>query len=301
MRVFTRVVDLGSFSLAAQQLGLSTAAVTRSVGMLEAHLNMRLLNRTTRSPSLTEIGKDYLDGCRTVIEKLDEMESNLVQATRDPSGTLRIAAPMTFVEAGLGALLASYRSLHPRIDFDVTTYDRQIDIVEGAFDVCFSDDRRLARSTLVSRRLTSVEEVVVASPTYLARHGAPRDPSALNGHSLLSVSNGSPRMWEFSGAKGVCRVCTGRGISATSSAMVRMAALNHIGIALVAAPLVADDVARGTLVLLLKQFEVKGGPRQISILYSGRNNLSRKIRSFIDFTVNRYRAPEKPVALRAVA
>jgi DNA-binding transcriptional LysR family regulator len=301
MRVFTRVVDLGSFNLAAKQLGMSAAAVTRSVGMLEAHLNMRLLNRTTRSLSLTEIGKDYLDGCRTIIEKLDEMESNLVQATRDPSGTLRIAAPMTFVASGLGALLASYRSLHPRIDFDVTTYDTHIDIVEGGFDVCFSDDRRLASSTLVSRRLTSVEEVVVASPTYLSRHGAPRDPSALSGHSLLCVSDGSSRMWEFSDANGVYRVCTGRGVSATSSSMVRMAALNHIGIAMLAAPLVADDIARGTLVPLLEQFEVNGGPRQIAILYSGRSNLSRKIRSFIDFTVSQYRAPDKPVALRAAA
>ena len=102
MRVFTRVVDLASFNLAARQLGMSAAAVTRSVSMLEAHLNMRLLNRTTRSLSLTEVGKEYLDGCRTIIEKLDEMESNLVQTTRDPRGTLRIATPMTFATSGLG-------------------------------------------------------------------------------------------------------------------------------------------------------------------------------------------------------
>jgi DNA-binding transcriptional LysR family regulator len=301
MRVFTRVVDLGSFHLAAKQLGMSAAAVTRSVGMLEAHLNMRLLNRTTRSLSLTEIGKDYLDGCREIIDKLDEMESNLLQTTRDPSGTLRIAAPMTFVASGLGALLASYRALHPRVDFDVTTFDTHIDIVEGGYDVSFSDDRRLVSATLVSRRLTSVEEVVVASPIYLARHGTPRDPSALSAHSLLAVSDGASRMWEFADANGVYRVCTGHGISATSSSMVRMSALNHIGIALLAAPLVADDIARGALVPLLEQFEVNGGPRQISILYSGRNNLSRKIRSFIDFTVSQYRAPDKPVALRAAA
>jgi DNA-binding transcriptional LysR family regulator len=301
MRVFTRVVDLGSFHLAAKQLGMSAAAVTRSVGMLEAHLNMRLLNRTTRSLSLTEIGKDYLDGCREIIGKLDEMESNLMQATRDPSGTLRIAAPMTFVAMGLGALLAAYRTLHPRIDFDVTTFDTHVDMVEGGYDVCFSDDRRLASATLVSRRLTSVEEIIVASPAYLARYGTPRDPSALSGHSLLAVSDGSSRMWEFADSNGVCRVCTGRGVSATSGSMVRMAALNHIGIALLPVPLVVDDLARGALVPVLEQFEVNGGPRQISILYSGRTNLSKKVRSFIDFTVSQYRAPDKTVALRAAA
>jgi DNA-binding transcriptional LysR family regulator len=212
MRVFTRVVDLGSIHLAAKQLGMSAAAVTRSVGMLEAHLNMRLLNRTTRGLSLAEIGKDYLDGCREIIGKLDEMKSNLMRATRDPSGTLRIAAPMTFVTSGLGALLASYRTLHPRIDFDVTTFDTHVDMVEGGYDECFSDDCRLASATLVSRRLTSIDEMVVASP------GVP-------------------------------------------------AAARHA--------------------------------RQISILYSGRNNLSRKVRSFIDFTVSQYRAPDKTVPLRA--
>ncbi len=143
MRVFTRVVDLASFNLAARQLGMSAAAVTRSVGTLEAHLNMRLLNRTTRGLSLTDVGREYLDGCRTIIEKLDEMESNLLETTRDPQGTLRIATPMTFAAAGLGALLAAYRTLHPRVDFDVTNVRyAPIDLVGGGFDVCFSDDRR---------------------------------------------------------------------------------------------------------------------------------------------------------------
>ncbi|HEV3423975.1 MAG TPA: LysR family transcriptional regulator [Paraburkholderia sp.] len=301
MRVFTRVVDLASFNLAARQLGMSAAAVTRSVSMLEAHLNMRLLNRTTRSLSLTEVGREYLDGCRTIIEKLDEMESNLVQTTRDPRGTLRIATPMTFAAAGLGTLLASYRALHPRVDFDVTTYDTHIDMVEGGYDVCFSDDRRLASSTLISRALTSIEEVTVASPAYLARHGTPRDPAALNRHGLLTVSDGTSRTWEFADANGVYRVNTGSALTATSSAMVRVAALNHMGIALLPLPFVTDDLAQGALVPVLEQFEVNGGPRSVSILYSGRNYLSMKVRSFIDFAVSQYRAPDKPVALRVVA
>ncbi len=211
---------------------MSAAAVTRSVGTLEAHLNMRLLNRTTRSLSLTDVGREYLHGCRAIIEKLDEMESNLLETTRDPQGTLRIATPMTFATSGLGALLASYRALHPRVDFDVTTFDTHIDLVEGGFDVCFSDDRRLANSSLVSRTLTSVDEITVASPAYLARHGAPRDPAALNRHGLLTVSDGSSRAWEFADADGVYRVNTGSALTATSSAMVRVAALNHMGIAL---------------------------------------------------------------------
>ncbi|RFU48120.1 LysR family transcriptional regulator [Paraburkholderia sp. DHOC27] len=301
MRVFTRVVDLASFNLAARQLGMSAAAVTRSVSMLEAHLNMRLLNRTTRSLSLTEVGREYLNGCRTIIEKLDEMESNLVQTSRDPSGTLRIAAPMTFATSGLGTLLAAYRAMHPRVDFDITTFDTHIDMVEGGFDVCFSDERRLASSTLVSRTLTSIEEVTVASPAYLARHGTPREPAELSRHGLLTVSDGTSRSWEFADAKGVYRVGTGSALTATSSAMVRVAALNHMGIALLPLPFVSDDLQQGSLVAVLQPYEVNGGPRHVSILYSGRNYLSMKVRSFIDFAVSQYRAPDKPVTLRAVA
>ncbi|HYS63598.1 MAG TPA: LysR family transcriptional regulator, partial [Paraburkholderia sp.] len=118
MRVFARVVDLGSFHLAAKQLGISAATATRSVRILEEHLNMRLLNRSTRSLSLTDAGRLYPDGCRAVIEKLDEVESDLVRTTRDPGGTLRIAAPTTFAADGLGAVTASYRAANPRVCFD---------------------------------------------------------------------------------------------------------------------------------------------------------------------------------------
>ncbi|WP_323119644.1 LysR family transcriptional regulator [Burkholderia alba] len=301
MRVFTRVVDLASFNLAARQLGMSAAAVTRSVGMLEAHLNMRLLNRTTRSLSLTEAGKEYLDGCRTIIEKLDEMESNLVQATRDPRGTLRIAASMSFASSGLGTLLAAYRALHPRVGFDITTFDTHIDMVEGGYDVCFSDDRRLANSTLVSRALTTISELTVASPVYLARHGTPPDPGALGEHSLLTVSDGSSRTWEFADADGTYRVYTGSALTSTGSGMVRIAALNHMGIAQLPLPLVIEDIEHGALVPVLEQYEVNGGPRRVSILYPGRNYLSMKVRSFIDFAVGQYRMPDRAAPLLAVA
>ncbi|MBN3833958.1 LysR family transcriptional regulator [Burkholderia sp. Ac-20344] len=300
MRVFTRVVELSSFSLAARQLGMSAAAVTRSVGMLEAHLNMRLLNRTTRSLSLTESGREYLDGCRTIIEKLDEIESNLAQANRDPRGTLRIAASETSVAAGLGTLLSTYRLEHPRVRFDVTTFDLQVDMVEGGYDVCFCDDHRLVNSTFVSRMLTSVHEMVVASPEYLERHGLPTEPVELNTHSLLTVSNGAARNWEFSDVDGSCRVFTGNALTSTSSAMVRLAALNHMGIAQLPHPLVADDLARGTLLPILERYAVNGGPRCVSILYPSRNYLSTKVRSFIDYVVDHYRAPNR-TAMRLAA
>lgn len=298
MRVFLRVVDLASFNLAAKQQGMSAAAVTRSVSMLEAHLNVRLLNRSTRNLSLTDIGKEYLNGCRTIIQKLDEIESNLVQTIRDPRGTLRIASSMTFATAGLGSLLEAYQAIHPRVDFDVTTFDTHFDMVEGGFEVCFSDNRRPASSTLVSRRLTAIEQVTVASPAYLARNGTPPDPTSLKNHGLLTLSDSASSRWEFADARGAYQVNTASAVTATSNAMVRIAALSNMGIAQLPLPFVTDDLARGTLVAILEQFKVNSGPREISILYSGRTYLSMKVRSFIDFAVSQYRVPDKALALR---
>jgi DNA-binding transcriptional LysR family regulator len=300
MRVFACVVDLASFSLAARQLGMSPATVTRSVGTLESHLNMRLLNRNTRRLSLTEIGKEYLEGCREVIGKIDQIESNLVEATRDPGGMIRIAASLTFATSGLCPLLTAYRAQYPRVDFDVTTFDTHFDMVEGGFDVCFSDDRSFNGNTLVSRPLAVVKDIAVATPNYLSRHGVPRDPSALNDHALLAVSDGESRSREFTDAERVYRVSTGSALKANSCAMVRAAALLHMGIAILPFPVVSDDVSRGALTPVLEKFEVNGGPRQISILYSGRKNLSMKVRSLVDFSVARYQMQKRSAALRVV-
>lgn len=301
MRVFACVVDLASFSLAARQLGMSPASVTRSVGTLESHLNMRLLNRNTRRISLTEMGREYLEGCREIIAKIDEIESSLVEATRDPSGTIRVAASVTFATSDLCPLLTAYRAQYPRVDFDVTTFDTHFDMVEGAFDVCFSDDRSFNGNTLVSRPLALVKDIAVATPDYLSRHGVPRSPSALNDHALLAVSDGESRSWEFADTERVYRVSSGNALKANSCAMVRAVALQHMGIALLPFPLVSDDVSRGALTAILEKFEANGGPRQISILYSGRNNLSMKVRCLVDFSVARYHSQNRSAALRAVA
>ncbi|WP_322045502.1 LysR family transcriptional regulator [Paraburkholderia sp. J67] len=289
MRVFTRVVDLSSFSLAGKQLGMSAAAVTRSVGMLEAHLNMRLLNRSTRSLSLTEAGRLYLDGCRAVIDKLDEVESELVRATRDPSGVLRIAAPSVFASGALSALLGAYRGVNPRVDFDVTAYDSHIDMIEGGFDVCFATDRQQVNASLVSRKITSVKELIVATPAYLSRKGMPRTPGDLAQHDLLAVSD-APRSWEFANVEGVQRVSVSGPLTASGYATVRAAALADMGVALLPLPLVADDIARGVLLPVLNAYDVNGGMQHVSIVYSGRNYLTMKVRSFIDFAVEQFRA-----------
>ena len=298
MRVFTRIVELGSFTLAARRMGMSQAAVTRSISELESHLSARLLNRTTRSIALTDHGQEYLEGCREIIQKLEQMESLLTQTTSDPSGTLRIAVLTPFATTELAKLLSAYRTLHPRVDFSITTFDTQAGIVDGGFDVCFSDDRHPVASHLVSRPLTGLQEVIVASPTYLELSEIPHTPPELNQHALLSVSDGTSSIWELTDGREVFRVKPGGTLTATSGAMVRIVALNHMGIALLPLSYVSEDISRGTLIPLLQAFRINGGPRSISILYAGRNFLSSKVRNFVDFVVARYCSPDRPGTMR---
>ncbi|WP_175165782.1 LysR family transcriptional regulator [Paraburkholderia fynbosensis] len=301
MRVFTRVVGLGSFNLAARQLGVSAASVTRSIGLLEAHLHTRLINRTTRTLSLTEAGRDYLEGCRAIIEQLDEMETSLIQSTRELRGALRIASVATFADGGLVRLVAAYRELHPGVSFEVTTFDVHIDMVEGGFDVCFSDDPGLFSSALVCRPLLRIPQIVVASPQYLSRHATPVAPADLTRHTLLYRSGSGARCWEFVDRNRVSRVTASAGIASSSYAMLKSACTHHLGIALLPRSIVESELQRGALVELFEQFSVGSGARNLCALYSSPGLLSRRVRSFVDFAVDHYRAMDRTSSLKAVA
>ncbi|WP_321887244.1 MULTISPECIES: LysR family transcriptional regulator [Paraburkholderia] len=288
MRVFTRVVDVGSFSLAGKQLGISPAAVTRSINMLEAHLNMRLLNRSTRSNSLTEAGKIYLDGCRTVIEKLDELDSELFRATRDPGGQLRIAAPAAFANTELTSALAEYRLLNPRVEFEVVTYDTAIDLIEGGFDVSFTTDRHQIGANLISRPLTSVQHSLVAAPGWIRRNGAPGAPNELPEHHLLATAD-HPKALELVMAGASYRIHFRGPLSASHYSVVRSAAIDGMGIALLPELSIAPDIANGRLVRILENCSFNCPGAELRLVYSGRKYLSVKVRNFIDFVVERYR------------
>jgi DNA-binding transcriptional LysR family regulator len=265
---------------------------------------VRLMNRSTRSLSLTEAGKAYLDGCRAVTHALDEIESGLVRSAHDHYGVLRIASPAVFATTGLASLLAAYRAVAPRVDFDVTTYDTPIDVIDGGFDVCFSTDRYPVSNSLVRRPLMFIREILVASPAYLESRGKPQAPADLQQHDLLMERDGA-RSWEFTGAnEGVQQVIVNSILSATSCDAVRSVALVNMGIALLPMPLVADDIAKGRLVSLLEGYQINGGPRHIALVYHERRSLTAKVRGFIDFVLDRFQQTaihDSPVTLRAVA
>jgi DNA-binding transcriptional LysR family regulator len=301
IRIFMRVVELGSFVKVAEEIDTSSSVITRHISGLEHRLNVRLLNRNTRHLSLTEIGKEYYSGCRDVVTRLDGLEIELQETSEDVSGTLRVAASRTIVNSGLARVLSGYRALHPRVHLDVTAFDARIDFVEGAFDVCLSEECRLASSILICRHIAVAKDVLVTSPTYLARRGTPATPEALGEHSFLGNPHDSPRTWMFSDESGTHRVEVRYDLTTTDTLVAREAVLNHMGIALLPASFVAEQLMRGTLISLFDRFSINGGARDVCLFYSSRENLPRKVRAFIDYAVGQYRAFGNAAALREVA
>ena len=296
MRVFLKVVELKSFSLAGEQLGISRPAVTRSIAMLEEHFNVRLLHRSTHNVSVTEAGEAYVDGVRDVLEKLDEVEAEVNRTVREPRGTLRIAAPTSFSVMDLAPMLAQYRRRFPEVRLEVSLVDSHVDMVEGRFDACIVADHKAASATLVSRALSPITPVMVASPDYLARSGTPQHVASLERHDLLALEETGRQTLTLATPSGPERIDYEPALAATSSVLVREAALAHMGIAVVPEELVADDLLQGRLVRVLPQFTILGPQRQMSILYSGRRHLSAKVRSFIEFAVAYFRERHERMA-----
>ncbi|MDQ7982054.1 LysR family transcriptional regulator [Paraburkholderia sp. SARCC-3016] len=294
MRIFAKVAESLSFANAAKELHVSTAMVTRGIATLEAHLNVQLLNRTTRAVSLTDAGLEYWQGCKEVLALLDTLEASVCSATRESAGSLKVAAHDSFVAAGLSEVMAEYRAEEPRVNFDLTVFESTQELAVNNYDVCFAAERRLRDSKLVCRPLAQLRDVIVAAPKYLARRGAPRVPTDLSDHDVLVCSDVTVRSWEFCDAYGSHRVPL-RPIFCSSSliALVK-AAQAGIGIARLPASLVDAPMRDGTLVPLLQAFELENNERTLWMLYSGHRYMTPRVRRFVDFAAARCRRDKSP-------
>jgi DNA-binding transcriptional LysR family regulator len=181
MAVFAQVVDSGGFSAAARQLGLTASATSRHVSRLEAHLGARLLQRTTRSLALTELGQQVHAACKRMLGTAHEIHALAGSYNARPTGIIRVSAPVVFGQLWLAPKLPGFCDLYPEVDVRVTLVDRNVDLVEDGIDLAIRIARELAPG-LVARPLCAMRYVLVASPGYLASHGAPDTPAALAGH-----------------------------------------------------------------------------------------------------------------------
>jgi len=290
MASFVAVVEAGSFVGAADATGLSKAAVSRHVAELEQRLGARLLHRTTRRLSLTDDGQLFFARAKEMLAAIDEAESEIRSRSGEPSGLLRINAPLTFGVMHLAPLWGRFAQLYPKVSLDIELSDRVVDLVEEGYDLAVRITN-LPSSQLVSRQLASTRMVACASPPYLALHGTPQHPRDLAQHEVISYSYWAARNeWTFVAPDDNPVVVRTRArIHANNGDTCRAAALDHQGIILQPDFLVADDLRRGDLVELLPTYRAM--TLGIHAVYPSRKHLPIKTRRLVDFLVEAFAVP----------
>ena len=288
LRALRRVVELGSFTAAGNALGISHSIVSRQVRQLESQLGAQLLNRTTRRFALTAAGQEYYLASRDILDALDAADRAVAMHQAQPSGSLRINAPMAFGTLELASWLPDFSRQYPHIHIDLVCNDRIVDLIDDGFDVALRLARGLPDSTLVARQLASSRTVAVASPAYLDRHGHPATPQNLAQHNCLMYSSGDkPAQWSFTDGDGATHKVDVRGsLQANTSVALREAAMGGMGIAGAAAFIVRDALRSGQLVEVLPGYTLR--PRTLYALYPHSRKLSPKVRVFVDFAVQHY-------------
>jgi len=293
LEAFARVAETGSFSAAARALNLSKSLISRQVSALEAELGARLISRTTRSLTLTEAGRGYYEQVTRILAQMEEADLSVSQLQATPRGKLRVNAPMSFSLLRLAPALPDFLALYPEIDVDLVMNDRRVDLMEEGFDLAIRIGR-LTDSSLVARKLSPVQRLIVASPAYLAERGTPEVPADLRRHDCLCYSNADTiDEWRFCEADGrpVTIEVKGR-VRANNGDLLRIAALRGLGFVDLPNFLVAGDIESGALVPVLQDYVKQDGG--VYAVYPHARYLPPKIRVFIDFLAERWGGAEWP-------
>jgi len=284
MVVFAKVVQLRSFSEAARQLGLTGSAVSRSVGRLEAHFGSKLLHRTTRAVTPTELGLEVYSGCSLIAQTAREVKAIAGLYASKPVGCLTLSAPVVFGQRWLMPRLPAFLQRWPDLTVKITLADRMVDLVEESFDLALRISTELP-SGLVARPLVATSYVLVASPAYLQAHGEPRTPDELVSHGcvLLGYGDFGGDLLFGRGRDQVAVKVSGR-LSVNNGAAILSAAEAGIGIGLLPDFTAAESLEAGSVVRVLAQWPLQGAyqQRKVYAVYSPSRHLPQKVRAFID-------------------
>ncbi|MED5621507.1 LysR family transcriptional regulator [Ideonella sp. BN130291] len=308
MRVFAKVVELGSLAAAARELDLSPAVVTRLLADLEAHLNVRLLNRTTRRLALTEVGEAYLDRVRQILSELDEAEALAMASTREPRGELRLLMPPPFAAHQFAKHLPKFRARHPKVTIDLEVRSGPIETADEGCDVSVivSGRHRPLRGDFVARLLARTEVIVCATPEYLDRRGRPQHPRELVEHeALVPVLPNVPREWVFqSGAWGddepggdTTTISLQGALSTNHIDTLFAAALAGMGIVGLPSFMLEDALLEGVLERVLPHWRLMDF--HIYAAMPSRKYMPARTRAFIDFLVETFGGEDRDPWLAA--
>jgi DNA-binding transcriptional LysR family regulator len=276
--VFARVVQAGSFTAAAAALGMPKSSVSRKVAELEERLKSRLLQRTTRTLSLTDAGRTYYEYCLRIVAEIEEAERAVSQLQDTPRGPLRVTAPLNF--AFLGPIVADFLKRYPEVQLDLVCTDRVVDLVDERFDVAIRAGA-LADSTLIARNLGQVPRFLVASPAYLKKHGRPRTPEDLARHQCLLFGAGRERALLRLEADGqALELAVPVKLVVNDTDMLHAAAVAGLGVALVPIFRCTSDLKQKRLERVLPAWKAPLTP--IHAVYPSTRHLSPKVKTFVD-------------------
>lgn len=287
--MFVAVMETGSFAKAAQRLNTSSGQASKLVSRLEENLGVRLLNRTTRALSPTEVGQAYLERIRSLLDDLDSLSESVKSNSGAASGRLRLTAPMSFGAVQLAPALIDFAMTYPAIELDVSFSDRIVNLVDEGFDAGVRIGNP-ADSALIVRKLCDARVVVAAAPEYLKSHGTPAHPNDLLAcECILDTNFRDPFMWRFRGpANGDTFQVPIKGRLRFSSADACLAAAEQgLGVARVPSFMAGPRFLDGRLVPLLMKFEDQ--PLGIHVIYPPGRHLAVKVRMFVDFLVQRFK------------
>lgn len=285
MKVYVLAVEKGSLSAAATACRISATMAGNHLRTLEKRLGMQLLNRTTRRQHLTAFGEDYYTRCKEILRLVAETDVQAQNLQLAPAGKLRISAPVTFGTEALMPALAVYLERYPEVSVDVVLSDHVVDLVEEGFEAAIRIGQ-LPDSALIAKSLAPYRLMICASPAYLARRGTPEKPEDLSQHECLSFAPAALAHWRLTDHDGACRVPVSGRLQVNHGQALRVAALHGLGIVLQPAILLEADVRAGHLVQLFPTHELTSRP--MSVVYLSDRYRSPKLRSFVDFLVERF-------------
>ena len=292
METLAAVVQAGSYTRAAMALGVTVAMVSKRVQDLESDLGVRLLNRNTHGLSLTDHGTDYHDTCVSLLNEMKALEDRMQLRRRAPQGDLRILTTRTFSDTLLVPVVTAFCARYPEVSVQMVQMDRAMaphasDLVSGGYDLAVRT-LRIRESSLVARPLIALAQRLVASPAYLAMHGAPRSPVALADHNCLDPASASAVFnWDVQGSGGKQTVRVSGTPRTNSTVLVCRAALDGLGIALLREDLVAEALSNGRLVTVLPGYTIK--PKKFYVLYQKDRQPPLRMKLFIEFLLDEMR------------
>jgi DNA-binding transcriptional LysR family regulator len=284
MHAFVKVVENRGFSAAARRMNVSPQAVSNLVHVLETRLGVRLLNRTTRKISLTDIGREYYDRCTQILLEVEEVDQIVNAARLTPVGRLRLNVNTSLAPV-LAPVVAEFISNYPQVSIDLVATDRMVDLVEEGFDLSVRNTSMPSLSLIV-RQLMSYRFLVCASPDYLRQHGTPRTPQELTDHVFLTFSP-TPwgNEWTFKSPSGKQTIRVAGNLQSNNGDALRIAAVHGLGLIITPEFTVTEHLYSGRLVSILEDYPLP--ELYICAAYPHRRHLSAAVRSFLNLLARR--------------